>query len=177
MAPIIGVGPPDGAVLREALEVFQAEAGQVEEEAQVVIGNSGPDKKLITEAIRLAEAGTSGEIRVHLSYQKKDQDLLSCANALFHELGMQNTKLRNGTLLYLNPKVRKFAIFGDQGIHEKVGPEFWTKLASEVSIHIREKDITDGIVYAVSAIGAALRTHFPSLEENPNELSDQVTED
>ena len=147
------------------------------EEAQVVIGNSGPDKKQITEAIRLAEAGTSGEIRVHLSYRKKDQDLLSCANALFHELGMQNTRLRNGTLLYLNPKVRKFAIFGDQGIHEKVGPEFWTKLANEVSIHIREKDITDGIVYAVTAIGAALKEYFPATGENPNELSDELTED
>ena len=103
--------------------------------------------------------------------------MLPCDQTLFHELDMQNTKLRNGTLLYLNPKVRKFAIFGDQGIHEKVGPEFWTKLASEVSIHIREKDITDGIVYAVSAIGAALKEYFPATGENPNELSDELTED
>ncbi|MBU6152998.1 MAG: TPM domain-containing protein [Bdellovibrionales bacterium] len=128
-------------------------------------------------AIRIAEAGTSGEIRVHLSYSKNDQDLLKCAESLFQKLGMQNTRLRNSVLLYLNPKLKKFSIYGDQGIHEKVGPEFWTNLAKEVSIHIREKDITDGIVYAVAAIGAALKEHFPALEENPNEISDELTED
>ncbi len=143
----------------------------------MVIGRSGPDKKKITEAIRLAEAGTSGEIRVHLSHRKEDEDLLSCAQTIFHRLGMQNTKLRNGVLLYLNPRVRKFAIFGDQGIHEKVGPEFWINLAKEVSTHIRQENITVGIVHAISSIGVALKNYFPALESDSNELSNEVNED
>ena len=58
-----------------------------------------------------------------------------------------------------------------------MGPEFWTKLAKEVSTRIREVNLTDGMVHAIAAIGAALKEHFPAFEENPNELSDEITED
>ncbi len=137
----------------------------------------GIDEKRILEAIRKAEAGTSGEIRVHLSRERIEGELIACAERKFFELGMAATENRNAVLLYVNPRERKFALYGDQGIHEKVGPEFWQKLASEVSAHIRGQNLTEGLIHAVVTIGRALGEHFPSGQNNPDELSNELTRD
>jgi len=134
-------------------------------------------KKSVIEAIARAEMGTSGEIRVHLSHEKIEKDLVGHARGHFERLGMHQTRFRNGILLYVNPKLRKFAIYGDEGIHKKVGPDFWSGLATRVSKHIREKNLTEGIIHAVEALGAALKEHFPAEGPNSNELSNEITED
>ena len=90
---------------------------------------------------------------------------------------MDQTKLRNGVLLYINPRIKKFAIVGDAGIHEKVKQDFWDDLAKNVTQAIQDKDPIHGVVVAVGAIGDALKVHFPrDLGDEKNELSDEVTE-
>jgi uncharacterized membrane protein len=149
-------------------------------------------KKEILQAIARAEAGTTGEIRVHLAYDQlakpeksestdgidsASQGLIDFAREQFHALDMHQTENRNGILFYINPKLRKFAIYGDEGIHQKVGQEFWSRLALEVSEHIRKEDLTEGIIHAIHAMGLALQEHFPADGKNPNELSDDITHD
>ncbi len=136
---------------------------------------SHSEKLKIAEAIAEAERGSSGEIRVHLSYSKSETDLLQLASAKFHELKMDETKLRNGALLYVNPRIKKFSIFGDEGIHARVHQSFWEELAKNVTEAIHEKDAIYGIVLAVQAIGAALKVHFPQDSDDKNELHNDVT--
>ncbi len=144
-------------------------------EVRAVIGEFWIRKKKIMAGIEAAEAGTSGEIRVHLSYDRKEQDLLEQAKKRFHELGMTNTLERNAVLIYVNPALRKFALFGDQGIHEKVGEEFWLALTPKISERIHQKSPTEGILLAVQIVGEALKAHFPAHEKNPNELPNDLS--
>ena len=133
-------------------------------------------KHEIAKAIGRAEQGSSGEIRVHLSYAKTEVDLLKSTEAQFKNLKMDQTKLRNGVLLYVNPRIKKFAIFGDEGIHARVQQEFWDSLAKNVSAKIQERSVVQGITHAVEVIGNALKEHFPHEADDQNELSDEVTE-
>lgn len=137
---------------------------------------SSEQKKSILAAIHAAEAETTGEIRVHLSYDGKEQELLKAAEAQFQNLKMHETKDRNGILLYINPTRHQFSVFGDSGIHAKVGQEFWNSLADRIRSDIREKDIAHGIVKAVHHMGQALREHFPHQDGQKNELSDDISE-
>ena len=67
-------------------------------------------------------------------------------------------------------------MLGDEGIHQKVGQEFWDHLSQEITTSIRTQDMTAGIVLAVHEIGKALKTHFPGLHDDRNELHNDVTE-
>jgi uncharacterized membrane protein len=76
-------------------------------------------KDKIVNSIKEAEKETSGEIRLHLESKCKG-DALERAVKVFKKLKMHQTQLRNGTLIYLAVKDRKFAIYGDEGINEIV---------------------------------------------------------
>jgi len=78
----------------------------------------------IVRAIGEAEHATSGEIRVHIETSCK-ADVLDEAAWLFRKVGMHKTADRNGVLIYLALKDRKFAIIGDTGINSVVPLGFW----------------------------------------------------
>ena len=77
------------------------------------------DHNRIVAAIRAAETKTAGEIRVYLQRGEFEGDPLVAAQAKFQELGMEKTVDRNGILIFVMPRARKFAVIGDKGIHEK----------------------------------------------------------
>jgi uncharacterized membrane protein len=134
-------------------------------------------KQKIIDAIKAAEAETSGEIRVHLSTARSEDNIFESAKQSFASLEMHKTRDRNGIILYLNPKLHKFAIFGDEGIHVKVGQEFWDRLTVRVTTAIQREDMTAGIVIAVQEIGQALKEHFPSHgRDDVNELNNDISE-
>ncbi len=47
------------------------------------------------------------------------------AERAFDRLGMDRTKDRNGVLFFIVPSRKRFVVLGDEGIHAKVGQEFW----------------------------------------------------
>ena len=55
-------------------------------------------------------------------------DALPAAQKQFRNLGMQKTKERNAVLIFVAPRARKFAVIGDDGVHQKCGEEYWTQL-------------------------------------------------
>src|SRR5690554_778248 len=87
---------------------------------------SKEEQDLIVKAIERAELNTSGEIRVHIESECK-LDPIARAVTVFNKLKMNKTKERNGVLIYIAWKSRKFAIIGDIGIDEKVPENFWDK--------------------------------------------------
>jgi uncharacterized membrane protein len=127
----------------------------------------------IVAAIRAAEMKTSGEIRVFVSRKPVD-DAVAAAQAHFVRMGMEKTRDRNGVLIFVAPRVRKFAIAGDREVHAKCGDSFWRETAAEMSHHFREAQFTRGIVHGIQKAGALLAAHFPRRPDDKNELSDNV---
>jgi len=136
------------------------------------------DNERIVAAILDAESRSLGEIRVHVSNQTTTE-VEAAARAQFEKLDMTKTALRNGVLIYVAPRSQKFAVIGDAGIHEEIGPTFWTDIAAAMEADFRAGRFTDGIVKGVTEAGGALARYFPREGQSPdvNELSDDVTED
>lgn len=77
----------------------------------------------LLEAIRKAESLTSGEIRVHLEDHCKG-DAVIAASSVFRRLKMDKTVLHNGVLFYLAIADRKFAVYADEGLYNRVPSDF-----------------------------------------------------
>jgi uncharacterized membrane protein len=135
---------------------------------------SPEQQKAITDAIAGAEHKTSGEIRVHIENNLRE-DVLDRAAFLFRKLGMNRTEQRNGVLIYLAVKSRKFAILGDKGIHKAVPENFWDEIKQRMQTCFREEKFTEGLVYAISAAGEQLKKNFPYQENDKNELPDDIS--
>jgi len=133
------------------------------------------DKQMLVEAIQLAEQNTSGEIRVYVETNLGKGDALARATELFFKNKMNETKDRNGVLVYVAVSDKKLAIYGDQQIHEKVGVEFWYQQVQEMTGHFKQAHYVDGMVAVIEAVGHALKDHFPSDRvTDENELSDEI---
>jgi uncharacterized membrane protein len=130
----------------------------------------------IADAIREAESKTSGEIRVYIQRGKLNTDPLISAQRKFHRLGMHKTRERNAVLIFVAPRVHKFAVVGDRAIHEKCGDQFWQRVATAMHHCFRQQKFTDGIGGAITVIGDALAQHFPKTSSDTNELADDVIE-
>ena len=136
---------------------------------------SALDHNRIERAIAAAELRTSGELRVVIHGSKTDDPLTAAAKE-FARLGMHRTRDRNAILLLVAPRSRTFAFYGDSGVHEKCGPQFWQELADALSADFRREAFTDGIVAALTKAGELLATHFPRRPDDRNELPDHVIE-
>jgi uncharacterized membrane protein len=130
----------------------------------------------IVAAIKKAEARTSGQIRVFLQRGKFEEDALERAQKKFIQLGMQKTVERNAVLIFVAPRVQKFAVVGDEGVHEKCGEKFWQELVARMREHFLREDFTEALLEAVEAAGALLAKHFPKTGGSTNELPDDIVE-
>lgn len=136
---------------------------------------STSDKQLLVQAIQAAEQKTSGEIRVFIESKLSKSDPIRSAEAIFLKNKMHATKDKNGVLIYIAVKDKKLAILGDEGIHNKVGTEFWQKEVAEMVNEFKAAHYVDGIVKVIHEIGNALTTHFPyDRSADKNELSDEI---
>ena len=133
------------------------------------------EKERIISAIRDAEKQTSGEIRIFVERRCRFVDPLDRAAELFSRLKMDQTKERNGVLVYVALKDRQLAILGDRGIHEKVGSEFWNNEVRKMLMHFSNNAYSDGIIAIVYDIGTALTSYFPyDSKSDKNELPDDI---
>ncbi|WP_167605032.1 TPM domain-containing protein [Maribellus sediminis] len=132
------------------------------------------DKLQITNAIRVAETNTSGEIRLHVE-NKCPGDVLDRAAYIFEKLEMHKTELRNGVLFYLAVEDRKFAILGDAGINQKVNDDFWECTKEKVIVHLKDGKYAQGLADGIVMAGEQLKAHFPYQKDDINELSDEIS--
>lgn len=132
------------------------------------------ENETIVNAIRAAEKRTSGEIRVFIESRCSFVDPVDRAVEVFFGLKMDKTEDRNGVVLYIAMKDHQLAVFGDKGIHEKVGTDFWNKEVNKMLSSFSRENYTDGIVQIVTEIGDALVSNFPYENEDRNELPDDI---
>ena len=105
------------------------------------------------------------------------KDLEERALRRFHLLGMTKTAERNGVLIYIAPRARRFRILGDAAIHAKAGDEFWKQVAAAMENHFRKDEFTEGVVHGIERVGEVLARHFPPRPGDRNELPDQIDEE
>lgn len=136
---------------------------------------TAPEEQEIIAAIRQAERNTSGEIRVHLEAHT-DMDTFERALEVFHLLKMDNTRLRNGVLIYVAVADKNFVICGDEGINNVVPTNFWDTTRDTMTYHFRQGNFKQGLIEGVLQAGLELQKHFPwdvdhDEDELPNEIS------
>jgi uncharacterized membrane protein len=136
---------------------------------------SDEENRLIVKAIRQAEKHTSGEVRVFVESKCKWMDALDRAAEIFFRLKMDKTEQRNAVLIYIATKHRQLAVFGDEGIHQKVGREYWMNIVTEMLASFNKHDYAKGLAECVIHVGNALHKHFPfEKDTDKNELPDEI---
>ncbi len=133
------------------------------------------ENERIVAAIRNAEKRTSGEVRIFIEPKNPLVDPLERAALIFFKMEMDETHHRNAVLLYIATKHKELALYGDKGIHEKVGTGYWQNEVQEMLQNFRNNNLVDGIVNCITHIGETLSEKFPYIPtEDKNELPDEI---
>ena len=138
------------------------------------------EQKTIVDAIGAAETRTSGEIRFHVerdvpSKAPVEGDPYKRARDIFSKLGMHRTEARNGVLVYMAVRSRRFAVVGDEELHRRVGDDFWLDVVGLMTEHFRQDLFGEGVAAGITLIGEKLSEHFPYQDDDVNELSDEIS--
>ena len=128
----------------------------------------------VVEAIRQAELNTSGEIKVHIENHCRG-NVEERSLVVFNRLKLNETKLRNGVLIYLAVKDRKFAILGDEGINNVVEDGFWNDVKDLMLSHFKEGHFAEGLEQGIQRCGEKLKTYFPYQSDDINEIPDEIS--
>ena len=128
----------------------------------------------VVKAIQEAEKRTSGEIRVHIEKTAR-KEIWDRAMEVFHLLKMDNTRDRNGVLIYVAIEDRQFIIYGDRGINAVVPPNFWESTKDEIVAEFKKGNFKQGLINGITKAGEQLQKHFPWSEGDLNELSDKIS--
>jgi uncharacterized membrane protein len=128
----------------------------------------------IARAVKEAESKTSGEIVVHIV-----RNLLPLetprrrAHRAFRALGIDRTRGRNGVLLFLVMRKKRFEIVADDRIDEKVGSTGWQEIAARITEAIERQGFEVGVCGGVALLGEALARHYPREKGDVDELPDR----
>jgi uncharacterized membrane protein len=139
------------------------------------------DLDAVVAAVRQAERRTAAEIRVHVErrvahgVRRRTGDAMTRARQVFAALGMHRTSHRAGVLIYLAVEDRKLAIVGDEGIHARVGDEYWTAVRDAMVARLRSGSVRDALVWAVGEVADTLARLFPRRGDDVDELPDDVS--
>ena len=135
---------------------------------------SDSEEQAVVDAITAAELNTSGEIRLHIENKCKG-DVIDRAKVVFSDLKMFETENRNGVLIYIALLDHKLCVWGDKGIHSKVGQSFWDSEVAELIQAFKEKQFEKGLVKLIGSIGTKLSSLFPYQDDDTNELDNSIS--
>lgn len=141
---------------------------------------SAAEQEMLREAIAKAEKRTSGEIRLHIERDVPAKapvsgDAYLRAREILAALGMHQTAERNGVLVYLATRSRKFAVLGDEELHRRVGTEFWSDVRDVMAARFGEARFVEGLSEGIAMVGEKLSVHYPYREDDVNELPDEIS--
>jgi uncharacterized membrane protein len=129
---------------------------------------------LVVKAIQDAEKGTSGEIRVHIE-NSTEKPTLERAKEVFLYLNMEQTKQRNGVLLYVAVNNHQFAIIGDEGINTCVPSDFWKEEKELITKLFSQGKNSEALIKGIANVGEKLKAFFPHESHDENELPDTIS--
>lgn len=132
------------------------------------------EQQQLIDAIAGAELKTSGEIRVHIENFSFGSELKR-AEKVFKKLNMHQTAERNGVLIYIASLSHKVAVVGDEGIHQKLGQEFWEQLVADLISQFKADKKAPALAGCIVKCGEQLGKYFPRKEDDKNELSNTIS--
>ena len=133
----------------------------------------------IEEAIEASETKHRAEIRVTIEVALDFKDLLRLkttrerALELFAELGVWNTKERNGVLIYVLLAERDVEIVADSGFEGRVSKGEWQRVCTLIEREFGTGRWRDGVLVGIEAVTTLLTREFPAEGRNPNEQADR----
>lgn len=127
----------------------------------------------LVEAIREQEARTSAEIRICVS-SKLILRHERYAWRKFEEIGMCNTRHRNGALIVMMPLMKKVVILGDMGLNAVVPPGYWKDAVAAMVHQMHNATPLDALREGLRRLGDTLSTHWPREAGDVNELPDEI---
>jgi uncharacterized membrane protein len=139
----------------------------------ITILNREEDQRVV-DAIKQAELNTSGEIKVHIENRCRG-DVEQRSLAVFDKLKLNETKQRNGVLIYIAVKDHKFAILGDEGINNVVEDGFWNDVKDLMQAHFKEGRFAEGLEQGIQRCGEKLKVYFPYQSDDINEIPDEIS--
>jgi len=84
------------------------------------------------------------------------------ALTLFGKLGVWDTELNNGVLIYVQLAEHRIEIVDDRGLARHVPDTEWEETLAGMRERFRDGHYEDGIARAIDAVTAALERHFPA---------------
>lgn len=137
------------------------------------------DRIQIAKAVQHAEKGHAGEIQVVIEghipcSQAYHQNTRLRAQQLFAELGVWDTELNSGVLLYLNLCERKVEIVIDRGLKNATQAETWNEICQNIIVTLTQKQYLRAVTEGVDDIGQVLNQYYvESGLHNQNELPNE----
>jgi len=130
----------------------------------------------IERAVVASEKRHSGELRVALEASLellevvRGESARARAEAVFAHLRVWDTEGDSGVLIYLQLVDHRIEIVADRGIARRVAQSEWDAICRRMEAAFRDGRFEAGVVRAVDEITALLAQHFPSGDDNPDEL-------
>ncbi len=131
------------------------------------------EKEQAEAAIQAAEQQTSAEIKLMIVRHCWGSIEQKCTS-LFARHGLHKTAERNCVMVLLATTNREFCIFGDEGIHAKVGQTFWDDVRDVMAAEFGEGRFGTGLAAGIERIGEKLAEHFPHRTDDVDEISNEV---
>jgi uncharacterized membrane protein len=135
---------------------------------------SSGEQNQISRAIEQAEKATSAEIKL-IVLRHCWLDIKRKAAELFKKQGLDKTQQRNAVMILLVTTNHEFLIYGDEGIHQKVGQSFWNDVKDAMAAHFDRDEFGTGLQVGIERIGEKLHTYFPSQLDDKNEIGDEIS--
>lgn len=86
------------------------------------------------------------------------------------------TSGHTGVLIYLSLAEHRAEIIADAAIASKVAPEVWGHAMKAMLDPLRQGQMAQGMVAAVTEVGKVIAEHFPRGDDDVNELPDRLIE-
>jgi len=109
-----------------------------------------------------------------LSGKRIEETVKERAIMAFYEKQLYKTRDETGILIFISLLEHRVWILGDSGINAKIAPDFWSKIANELSIGIRNKEYGKSVCVAIGKCGEELSRHFPRKSDDINEIADEL---
>ena len=134
---------------------------------------SADELRRIQLKIAAAEMLTSVEFKIiitkHAWFGLKNK-----AIRLFKKYHLHKTEKHNAVLILIVEKDQQLLVFGDTGIHSKVGTARWETIRDAMLAHFKQGKHADGLGLGVCLLADCLAEHYPADRDQYNRLSNEI---
>jgi uncharacterized membrane protein len=133
----------------------------------------------IEKAITDTEKTHGGEVRIALEASLDPAELFSDitprqrALQAFSHLGVWDTELNNGVLIYVLWADRDVEIVADRGFNGRIGAQEWSEVCHRMEQLFSQGTAAAAVIAGIQAAGELISRHFPAADRN--ELPDRPT--